>query len=186
MKNLNNTFFIDKNDNMNVNSAMKIIFSLDDNNKEGAFNNLYKIIEWNMGEWIINKGVKHMREDFYIYVETLPDFFKAYTVENDKFLRIRVKHKMKIDNDGFKKIKSKFFIKNLKPSYKCFVNGLELIKIINYMEIADVPNTNLLNININTNINLTLPSKNEFENYLLNVFDVINENFKKKLINAFI
>lgn len=185
MKNLNNTFFIDKNDNMNVNSAMKIIFSIDEN-KEGVFNNLYKIIEWNMGEWIINKGVKHMREDFYIYVESLPDFFKAYTVENDKFLRVRVKHKMKVDNDGFKRIKSRFSIKNLKPSYKCLVNGLELIKIINYMEIADVPNTKFLNININTNINLTLPSKNEIEGYLLEVFNVINENFKKKLTNAFV
>jgi DNA-binding cell septation regulator SpoVG len=185
MKQLNNTFFIDKHDKMSVDSAMKIIFSIEEDNK-GVFNNLYKIIEWNMGDWIINKGVKHMREDFYIYVETLPDFFKAYTVENDKYLRVRVKHKMKVDNEGFKRIKSRFSIKNLKPSYKCIVNGLELIKIINYMEISDVPNTRLLNININTDINLTLPSKNDIENYLLNVFDVINENFKKKLTNAIV
>jgi len=185
MKKLNNTFFIDKRDNMSVDSAMKIIFSIEEDNK-GVFNNLYKIIEWNMGDWIINKGVKHMREDFYIYVESLPDFFKAYTVENDKYLRVRVKHKMKVDNEGFKRIKSRFSIKNLKPSYKCIVNGLELIKIINYMEISDVPNTRLLNININTDINLTLPSKNDIENYLLNVFDVINENFKKKLTNAIV
>ena len=101
MKNLNNTFFIDKNDNMTVDSAMKIIFSIEEDNK-GVFNNIYKIIEWNMGEWIINKGVKNMREDFYIYVESLPDFFKAYTVENDKYLRVRVKHKMKADSEGFK------------------------------------------------------------------------------------
>jgi hypothetical protein len=185
MKKLNNTFFIDKRDNMSVDSAMKIIFSIEEDNK-GVFNNLYKIIEWNMGDWIINKGVKHMREDFYIYVESLPDFFKAYTVENDKYLRVRVKHKMKVDTEGFKRIKSRFSIKNLKPSYKCIVNGLELIKIINYMEISDVPNTKLLNININTDINLTLPSKNDIENYLLNVFDVINENFKKKLTNAIV
>jgi hypothetical protein len=185
MKKLNNTFFIDKHDNMSVDSAMKIIFSIEQDNK-GVFNNLYKIIEWNMGDWIINKGVKHMREDFYIYVESLPDFFKAYTVENDKYLRVRVKHKMKVDTEGFKRIKSRFSIKNLKPSYKCIVNGLELIKIINYMEISDVPNTKLLNININTDINLTLPSKNDIENYLLNVFDVINENFKKKLTNAIV
>ena len=185
MKQLNNTFFIDKHDKMSVDSAMKIIFSIEEDNK-GVFNNLYKIIEWNMGDWIINKGVKHMREDFYIYVESLPDFFKAYTVENDKYLRVRVKHKMKVDNEGFKRIKSRFSIKNLKPSYKCIVNGLELIKIINYMEISDVPNTRLLNININTDINLTLPSKNDIENYLLNVFDVINENFKKKLTNAIV
>jgi len=185
MKQLNNTFFIDKHDNMSVDSAMKIIFSIEEDNK-GVFNNLYKIIEWNMGDWIINKGVNHMREDFYIYVESLPDFFKAYTVENEKYLRVCVKHKIKVDNEGFKRIKSRFSIKNLKPSYKCIVNGLELIKIINYMEISDVPNTKLLNININTNINLTLPSKNDIENYLLNVFDVINENFKKKLTNAIV
>ena len=54
------------------------------------------------------------------------------------------------------------------------------------MEIADVPNTKLLNININTNINLTIPSKNEIEGYLLDVFNVINENFKTKLTNAII
>jgi len=185
MKKLNNTFFVNKNDNMTVDSAMKIIFSIEEDNK-GVFNNIYKIIEWNMGEWIINKGVKHMREDFYIYVESLPDFFKAYTVENNKYLRVRVKHKMKVDEEGFKKIKSKFSLKNLKPGYRSIVNGFELIKIINYMEIADVPNTKLLNININTNINLTLPSKNEIENYLLDVFNVINENFKTKLTNAII
>jgi DNA-binding cell septation regulator SpoVG len=185
MKKLNNTFFVNKNDNMTVDSAMKIIFSIEEDNK-GVFNNIYKIIEWNMGEWIINKGVKHMREDFYIYVESLPDFFKAYTVENDKYLRVRVKHKMKVDEEGFKKIKSRFSLKNLKPGYRSIVNGFELIKIINYMEIADVPNTKLLNININTNINLTLPSKNEIEDYLLDVFNVINENFKTKLTNAII
>jgi DNA-binding cell septation regulator SpoVG len=185
MKKLNNTFFVDKNDNMTVDSAMKIIFSIEEDNK-GVFNNIYKIIEWNMGEWIVNKGVKHMREDFYIYVESLPDFFKAYTVENDKYLRVRVKHKMKIDNEGFKRIKSRFSLKNLKPGYRSIVNGLELIKIINYMEIADVPNTKLLNININTDINLKLPSKNEIEGYLLDVFNVINENFKTKLTNAII
>jgi DNA-binding cell septation regulator SpoVG len=185
MKKLNNTFFVNKNDNMTVDSAMKIIFSIEEDNK-GVFNNIYKIIEWNMGEWIINKGVKHMREDFYIYVESLPDFFKAYTVENNKYLRVRVKHKMKVDEEGFKKIKSRFSLKNLKPGYRSIVNGFELIKIINYMEIADVPNTKLLNININTNINLTLPSKNEIEDYLLDVFNVINENFKTKLTNAII
>jgi DNA-binding cell septation regulator SpoVG len=185
MKKLNNTFFVNKNDNMTVDSAMKIIFSIEEDNK-GVFNNIYKIIEWNMGEWIINKGVKHMREDFYIYVESLPDFFKAYTVENEKYLRVRVKHKMKVDEEGFKKIKSRFSLKNLKPGYRSIVNGFELIKIINYMEIADVPNTKLLNININTNINLTLPSKNEIEDYLLDVFNVINENFKTKLTNAII
>jgi hypothetical protein len=185
MKNLNNTFFIDKNDKMNIKSAMNIIFSIEEDNK-AVFNNIYKIIEWNMSEWIVNKGVKQMKEDFYIYVESLPDFFKAYTVENEKYLRVRVKHKMKVDDEGFKRIKSKFSLKNLKPCYRSIVNGLELIKIINYMEIADVPNTKLINININTDINLTLPSKNEIEGYLENIFNVINENFKIKLANAII
>jgi hypothetical protein len=185
MKNLNNTFFIDKNDKMNLKSAMEIIFSIEEDNK-AVFNNIYKIIEWNMSEWIVIKGVKQMKEDFYIYVESLPDFFKAYTVEIDKYLRVRVKHKIKVDDEGFKKIKSRFSLKNLKPCFRSIVNGLELIKIINYMEIADVPNTKLINININTDINLTLPSKNEIEGYLENIFNVINENFKIKLANAII
>ena len=180
MKNLNNTFFIDKNDNMTVDSAMKIIFSIEEDNK-GVFNNIYKIIEWNMGDWIINKGVKNMREDFYIYVESLPEFFKAYTVENDKYLRVSVKHKIKADKEGYKKIKSRFTIKNFKTSYKCLINGLDLIKITNYVEITDVPNTKLINVNINSEVNLFLPSKDEFETYLIDMFNIINENFKLKL-----
>ena len=179
MKKLNNTFLIDKKDGVDTNSVMNIIFDTEETNS--MFSNIYKIIEWKMSEWFIKKGVKQKREDFYIYVESLPDFFNAYTVENDKFLRVSVKHKIKVDKDGYRKIKSRFTIKNFKASYKCLINGLDLIKIINYMEIADVPNTKLINVNINTEVNLFLPSKDEFETYLIDMFNIINENFKLKL-----
>jgi hypothetical protein len=49
------------------------------------------------------------------------------------------------------------------------------------MEINDIPNTKLINVNLNTEINLTIPYKNDFENYLAGVFETINENFRKKL-----
>jgi hypothetical protein len=179
MKKLNNTFLVDKKDDTDTNSVMNEIFNTEENNS--MFTDIYKIIEWTMSEWFVKKGVKQKREDFYIYVESLPDFFKAYTVENDKYLRVSVKHKIKKDDDGYKKIKSRFTIKNFKNSYKCFINGLELIKIINYMEIADVPNTKLINVNINSEVNLFLPSKDEFETYLIDMFNIINENFKLKL-----
>jgi hypothetical protein len=49
------------------------------------------------------------------------------------------------------------------------------------MEITDVPNTKLVNINIDTSINIFLPLKDEFENYIVEIFNTINDNFKKKL-----
>jgi len=195
MKKLNNTFLIDRKDGENADSIMEKLFSgkEDDN----MFSNVYKIIEWNMSEWFIKNGVKQKKEDIYLYVESLPDYFKQYTVENDKFLRICVKHKIKEtkaaakaakksvkedDNStGYKKIKSRFIIKNFKSGYRSIINGLELIKVINYMEITEIPNTDLININISTDINLCIPMKDDFENYLATTFDSINENLKKKL-----
>ena len=179
MKKLSNTFMVDKQDDENASSIMEKIFggSEDDN----MFSNVYSIIEWKMSDWFIKKGVKQKKEDIYIYVESIPDDFKTYTVENDKFLRICVKHKIKADKDGYKKIKSRFIIKNFKTSYKTIINGLDLIKIINYMEITDVPNTKLANVKIDTSISLFLPLKDDFENYIVEIFNTINDNFKKKL-----
>ena len=179
MKNLSNTFMVDRQDGENASSIMEKIFggSEDDN----MFSNVYRIVEWNMSDWFIKKGVKQKKEDIYIYVESIPDYFKSYTVENDKFLRICVKHKIKADKDGYKKIKSRFIIKNFKMSYKTIINSLDLIKVINYMEITDVPNTKLANVKIDTNISLSIPMKDDFENYIVGIFDMINDNFKKKL-----
>lgn len=179
MKKLSSTIMVDKYDGIDSTAVMNSIFSCDED--DDLFNNVYKTIKWEMTEWFIKKGVKQKKEDIYIYVETLPDYFKSYTLENDKFLRICIKHKIKVDNDGYKKIKSRFIIKNIKSKYRSIINGLDLIKIINYMEINDIPNTKLINVNLNTEINLTIPYKNDFENYLAGVFETINENFRKKL-----
>ena len=179
MKKLSNTIMVDKDDGIDTNAVMNSIFSCDED--DDLFNNVYKTIKWEMSEWFIKKGVKQKKEDIYIYVETLPDYFKSYTVENDKFLRICIKHKIKVDDDGYKNINSRFIIKNIKSKYRSIINGLDLIKIINYMEINDIPNTKLINVNLNTEINLTIPYKNDFENYLAGVFETINENFRKKL-----
>jgi hypothetical protein len=179
MKKLNSTILVDKNDNTDAKTVMNKIFTYEEDDQ--LFNNIYKTIEWKMSEWFIKKGVTQKKEDIYIYVETLPDYFKSYTVENDKYLRVCIKHKIKVDDVGYKKIKSKFFIKNIKSKYRNIINGLDLIKIINYMEINDIPNTKLININLNTEINLTIPYKNDFENYLANIFETINENFRTKL-----
>jgi hypothetical protein len=179
MKKLNNTFMIDKKDDENASSMMEKIFSgkEDDN----MFSEVYSIKEWKMSDWFVKNGVKQKKEDVYLYVPSIPDYFKGYTEENDKFLRICIKHKLKKDKDGYKKLKSKFIIRNFKSNYKSLINGLNLIKIINYMEITDVPNTRLVNININTTINLFIPLKDDFENYLVDIFNDINDNFKKKL-----
>ena len=180
MRKLNNTFLIDKKDDVDATSIMNKLFSCEDGTS--AFANVYTIIEWKMSEWFEKKGVKQKKEDIYIYVETLPDYFKAYTKENEKFLRICIKHKIKTDNVGFKKIKSSFIIKNFKPAYRTFINGLDLIKVTNYMEIADIINTKLINVNLDTEIKLSIPSKDEFEAYLVGMFDIINENLKNKLV----
>jgi hypothetical protein len=178
MKKLNNTLIIDRKDGVDTNTVLNNIFSSDDNN---IFNNVYKIIEWNMSDWFIKNGVTQKKEDIYIYVDSLPDYFKSYTIENDKFLRICIKHKIKTNSIGYKKIKSRFIIKNIKSSYNKLIKGLSLIKIINYMEISDIPNTKLINVNLNTEINIHLPYKDGFENYLVDIFNIINNNFKIKL-----
>jgi len=200
MKKLNNTFLIDRKDDENASSIMEKLFSgkEDDN----MFSNVYKIIEWKMSDWFIKNGVKQKKEDIYLYVESLPDYFTQYIVENDKFLRICVKHKIKEakatkavkkdgsesnesnGSNGYKKIKSKFIIKNFKSGYRSIINGLDLIKVINYMEITEVPNTRLINVNISTDINLCIPMKDDFENYLATTFDSINVNLQKKLSEA--
>jgi hypothetical protein len=179
MKKLNSQILVDKNDETDIRVVMNNIFSCDED--KGLFNNIYKTIEWKMSGWFVKKGVTQKKEDIYIYVETLPDYFKSYTVENDKFLRICIKHKIKVDDEGYKKIKSRFIIKNIKSKYRNIINGLDLIKVINYMEINDIPNTKLINVNLNTEIKLSIPYKEDFENYLANVFETINENFRKKL-----
>jgi hypothetical protein len=180
MKKLNNTIIIDMKDGTNTNTVLDNIFSSEDNS---IFDNVYKIIEWKMSDWFIKKGVTQKKEDIYIYVDSLPDYFKAYTTENDKYLRICIKHKIKTNNPDYKKIKSRFIIKNIKSSYYNVIKGLSLIKIINYMEISDIPNTKLININLNTEINIHLPYKDGFENYLVDIFNIINDNFKTKLNN---
>ena len=181
MKKLNSTFLVDKIDTADVDSIMNKLFSCEDDNN--LFESVYKIIEWKMSDWFIKKGVKQKKEDIYIYVDTLPDYFKAYTIENDKYLRICIKHKIKSDGTDYKKIKSRFIIKNLKSTYKSLINSLNLIKVINYMEITDIPKTKLINVNINTEINLSIPSKDEFEKYLVGMFDNINEKLKIKMSN---
>ena len=179
MKKLNSIIIVDKNDDTDAKTVMNKIFTYKEDDQ--LFNNIYKTIEWKMSEWFIKKGVTQKKEDIYIYVETLPDYFKSYTVENDKYLRVCIKHKIKVDDVGYKKIKSKFFIKNIKSKYRNIINGLDLIKIINYMEINDIPNTKLINVNLNTEIKLSIPYKDDFENYLANIFETINENFRTKL-----
>ena len=180
MKKLNNTIIIDMKDGINTNTVLENIFSSEDNS---IFDNVYKIIEWKMSDWFTKKGVTQKKEDIYIYVDSLPDYFKAYTIENDKYLRICIKHKIKTNNVDYKKIKSRFIIKNIKSTYNNLIKGLSLIKIINYMEISDIPNTKLINVNLNTEINLHLPYKDGFENYLVDIFNTINDNFKTKLNN---
>ena len=79
MKKLNNTFMIDKKDGDTVDSIMNKIFGEDDET-DNMFSNVYRIEEWKMSDWFVKKGVKQKKEDIYIYVESIPDYFKTYTV----------------------------------------------------------------------------------------------------------
>ena len=74
MKKLNSTILVDKNDNTDAKTVMNKIFTYEEDDQ--LFNNIYKTIEWKMSEWFIKKGVTQKKEDIYIYVETLPDYFK--------------------------------------------------------------------------------------------------------------
>ena len=83
--------------NINIDKSVDDVFKLmydQIDNSNNINEDLYKIIEWKISDWKIKNGKKKKVEQLYIYVNELPAYLKAYTVENDNYIRIKRKYKV--------------------------------------------------------------------------------------------
>ena len=73
-----------------------------------------------------------------IYVNELPEYLKSYTLENDKYLKIRRKYKIINDGIKYKELKCNDEIINLKKGYSAMIKTLNLINLKEYIKIYDL------------------------------------------------
>jgi hypothetical protein len=142
---------------------------------------LYKIIEWKISDWKIKNGKKKKVEQLYIYVNELPEYLKTYTIENDNFIRIKRKYKILNDGTKYKELKCKEEITNLKKSYSSLIKALKLINIKENIKLTHVED-NKTELDIKIKINISIPNKDDFENYIKIIFQNITDNLVKKLL----
>ena len=149
-------------------------------NVDSLGDSIYEIKEWKNTEWVVKNGAMVKKEDIYIYIESMPDALLDYIIEDEKCLRIAMKHKIKKDGIKYKKIKSKYIITNFKKVYRQFVKCLDLINIKSYIEIKENDNKSI-EITINTRININLPNKEGYEKYVNDIFHELLNNIEKRI-----
>ena len=110
----------------------------------------------------------------------MTDALKSYTVEEDKYVRISRKHKIKNDGTKYKEIKTKYKIKNLKTLYKNIIKCLDLINIKDVLKLIDLGDGNT-EVDIVTKINITLPNKELHEAYATEIFETVTSNIFSKI-----
>lgn len=169
---------------INIDKSLEDVFKLmydQVDNSNNINDDLYKIIEWKIFDWKIKNGKRKKIEEIYIYVNELPEYLKSYTVENDNF--IRIKRKYKIINDGikYKELKCKEVIVNLKKKYGSIVKAFNLINIKENIKLSYIED-NKTCLEIKMKINISLPNKDEFENYIRQIYQNILDNLVKKLL----
>jgi len=142
--------------------------------------NLYKIIEWKISDWKIKNGKRKKTEEIYIYVNELPEYLKSYTLENDKYIRIRRKYKIVNDGIKYKELRCKDEIINLKKGYSTMIKTLKLINIKEYIKLIYVDD-NKTELDIKSKITISIPNKEDFENYIKLIFQNILDNLINKL-----
>jgi hypothetical protein len=142
---------------------------------------LYKIIEWKISDWKIKNGKRKKTEEIYIYVNELPEYLKSYTLENDKYIRIRRKYKIVNDGIKYKELKCKDEIINLKKGYSAMIKTLKLINIKEYIKLIYVDD-NKTELDIKSKITISIPNKEDFENYIKLIFQNILDNLVNKLL----
>jgi hypothetical protein len=173
---LSTNIIIDK----TVDDVFKLMYEQVDNscniNEE-----LYKIIEWKISDWKIKNGKKKKVEQLYIYVNELPEYLKTYTIENDNFIRIKRKYKILNDGTKYKELKCKEEITNLKKGYNSLIKALKLINIKENIKLTHVED-NKTELDIKIKINISIPNKDDFENYIKIIFQNITDNLVKKLL----
>ena len=173
---LSTNIIIDK----TVDDVFKLMYEQVDNS--GNINEeLYKIIEWKISDWKIKNGKKKKVEQLYIYVNELPEYLKTYTIENDNFIRIKRKYKILNDGTKYKELKCKEEITNLKKSYSSLIKALKLINIKENIKLTHVED-NKTELDIKIKINISIPNKDDFENYIKIIFQNITDNLVKKLL----
>jgi len=170
--------------NVKINKSVDTIFSLmydQIDNSNNINEELYKIIDWKTYDWKIIKGKKKKIEEIYIYVNELPEYLKKYTLENDNYVRIKRKYKIVNDGTKYKELKCKEEITNLKKSYSSLIKTFNLINIKEYIKIIYIDD-NTTEVDIKIKINISIPNKDDFENYIKLIFNNITNNLVKKLL----
>lgn len=170
--------------NVKINKSVDTIFSLmydQIDNSNNINEELYKIIDWKTYDWKIIKGKKKKIEEIYIYVNELPEYLKKYTLENDNYVRIKRKYKIVNDGTKYKELKCKEEITNLKKGYSSLIKTFNLINIKEYIKIIYIDD-NTTEVDIKIKINISIPNKDDFENYIKLIFNNITNNLVKKLL----
>jgi hypothetical protein len=168
------------NKNIVVKKGFEEVFNLIYNSEDSIHQTIYDIREWEISEWKVFKGKKIRTEEIYLYIESMSDALTSYMVENDKYVRLSRKHKIKNDGTKYKEIKTKYKIKNFKTFYKQIIKCLDLISIKDVLKIIDLGDGNT-EIDIVTKINITMSNKEEHESYAKELFETITENIFAKL-----
>jgi len=178
---LYNIYMINLKKNIFVeNITLEEVFEKIYNSKTENISPVYDIKEWEVGEWNVKKGVMQKKEDIYIYVESMPEKIIDYINEDEKYLRMIIKHKIKTNGSKYKKIKSRFTISNFKLIYKELIKCFSLINIVNNVEIIEHCDKRI-EVCINTRININLPDKDTYEKYINEIFINIINNIEKNI-----
>jgi len=167
-----------------IDKSLDEIFNKIYDNKDDTINineELYKIIEWKISDWKIKNGKRKKVEELYIYVNELPEYLKSYTLENDKYIRINRKYKIINDGTKYKVLKCKDEITNLKKGYSTIIKTLNLINIKEYIKLIYIDD-NKTELDIKIKITISIPNKEDFENYIKIIFKNILDNLINKLI----
>lgn len=170
--------------NINIDKSVDDVFKLmydQIDNSNNINEDLYKIIEWKISDWKIKNGKKKKVEQLYIYVNELPAYLKAYTVENDNYIRIKRKYKVVNDGTKYKEMKCKEEITNLKKGYSSLIKTLKLINIKEYIKLTYIEDEKT-ELDMKIKINISIPDKDDFENYIKLIFQNITNNLVKKLL----
>lgn len=166
--------------NVVVNKVFNDVFNQIYNYEDTIHESLYDIREWKVSDWKVIKGKKIRTEEIYLYIESMSESLMSYTIEEDKYVRISRKHKIKNDGTKYKEIKTKYKIKNFKPIYKHIIKCLDLINIKDVVKIIDLEDGNV-DVEIVTKINITLPNKETHEEYAKQIYETITNNIFDKI-----
>lgn len=172
MRAIYNEFII----NQNIDYVFENIF----NNDLNGMDDLFDIVNIYLGKWYKKKDKKYKKDEYYLYIETLPDEYGKYTLEGSKFVRFIVKNELNEDLKKFKIIKSKYILTNINPLINTIINKFELLKVRMITELKEL-NTDITCVKITIFVTIYLPKSKLLETFLINMCNNIVNNLKCKL-----